>query len=189
MITATVRRLLIVAAVAAAALSLVSCHFLSGASRNIGFSESYEISRWHHQHLSRASRILVVANAIEKDVAVAEFSTVIAIELSQYFAQATAWEAPAAESEALHRASQTKSDFLFYLSRVEVNKTEEVPAGGVPLYSRVSLIMSVVDVKSRQTIDKINVTAYPVTFPYSAQPLSLLLNLSMNALGKELTGI
>lgn len=187
-------------------------------ARQVGFTDNYEIQRWHHRQFSRDSRILVSASATT-DLDREEIIATISRELSPYFAVVDPMNNEAGLAKVRDRALVARYGFVLDIARVDwqgekpsdqqPESTDEPmqaspeeaaattagespaspePESTVPSIKVIEIEMRLVDVATNQVADKFVLRASSSWTRQGATSLQQVLAPAIAALGEAVTG-
>ncbi|WP_157117993.1 DUF4823 domain-containing protein [Oceanicoccus sagamiensis] len=156
-------------------------------SRKIGIINQFEISRWHNRVITADNRLSVVSDNVE-NVDVIMLSQVVAHGLSPYFKHVVGGESKDTLPAAMALTKIQNNNYLVYIEIAEKDAIIE-PDEAEPTtnYSRMKLILTVVDVVSETTVDKITLTAETSNFNFWGNELPELLAKPIAFVGENLT--
>ncbi|MEE8058747.1 MAG: DUF4823 domain-containing protein [Pseudomonadales bacterium] len=167
-------------------------------ARNIGVINQFHIHRWHARSISRDSRIFVVASDSNTNVKTNGDSNtladVVARSLSPYFSHVSPVEKQLSITTANRLARDRRYHFLIYIdfidsSRAAINFDEDKADEKKTNYKHLELILTVVDVVSEQTIDKIKISANKSVLNLIGTDMQSLLAKPIDRIGQDLTGV
>ena len=188
---------LVVAVLASCLLSCTPSHTLEKTehyARSLGVINGVDIKRWHNRIIPADSRIIVVVNPIE-GVDSDQLSSAISTALAPYFT--TVISAGSTQSKAMARkvAGAYRSGFILYVeagaggSSQRQQQSKGDAQQKPPQYSQLQLLLSLVDVVSGKTIDRVSLTARSPLFGMMADDLQSLLAVPIAKVGEDLTGL
>ncbi len=156
-------------------------------SRKIGVINQFEITRWHNRVITADNQISVVSDVVD-NVDVIVLSEVVAKGLSPYFKSVTGGESKDTIGGAVALTKIQGNNFLIYVEVADKNAVIE-PEEAEPTtnYSRMKLILTVVDVVSNTTVDKIVLTAKTSNLNFWGNELPDLLAKPIAFVGQNLT--
>lgn len=156
-------------------------------SRKIGVINQFEVSRWHNRVITTNNQISVICDDVEK-VDVILLSEVIAKGLAPHFKSVTGGDSKDTIDAAIALTKIHGNNFLVYVEVVENNAIIE-PEETEPTtnYSRMKLILTVVDVISETTVDKILLTAETSNLNFWGNEIPELLASPIAYVGQILT--
>lgn len=156
-------------------------------ARKIGVINQFEITRWHHRVISANNRISVVSDAVD-NVDVIVLSEVIAKGLSPHFNHVQGGESKDTLGGAIALTKVQGSNFLIYVEVADLNAVIE-PETVEPTtnYSRMKLILTVVDVVSHTTVEKIVLTTKTSNWNFWGNEMPGLLAKPIDFVGQNLT--
>ncbi len=156
-------------------------------SRKIGVINQFEITRWHNRVITADNKISVVSDVAD-NVDVIVLSEVIAKGLSPYFKHVQGGESKDTVGGAIALTKVQGNNFLLYVEVADQNAViEPEEAQASTNYSRMKLILTVVDVVSNTTVDKIVLTAKTSHFNFWGNELPDLLAKPIAFVGQNLT--
>lgn len=185
-------------------------------ARQVGFSDNYEIQRWHHRQFSRDSRILVSASATT-DLDRGAIIATVSRELSPYFAVVDPLAGETGTAKARDRALLAHYGFVLDIARVDwqpaKSADEDAPASpaepmqdsagesgpvndnsraatdtSAPAIKVIEVEMRLVDVATNQVADKFVVRASSSWSRQGGATLEQVLGSAIAALGEAVTG-
>lgn len=156
-------------------------------ARQLGIVNNFSISRWHNRRIEPSASITVVSDTIEQLDAVI-LSQVVADNLAPYFHRVEGGAVKGSLVAAQSLAKKQGSDFLFYLEFTDPSSlfSDEEPSSS---YNKLQLTMTLVDVVSSHTLDKIVLTAKSSWVSLLGDDMQSLLAKPINKIAQDLTGI
>ena len=157
-------------------------------ARAIGIINQFEVTRWHHRVIGTNNRISVVSDAID-NVDVIFLSEVIAKGLAPYFDHVQGGASKDAIDGAIALTKVHGNNYLVYVEVADLNAVIE-PDTVKPTtnYSRIQLILTVVDVVSSSTVEKILLSANTQHWSFWGDEMPGLLAKPVAFVGNSLTG-
>jgi hypothetical protein len=165
-------------------------------ARQIGVINQFEISRWHNRQIPRDSRLYVSsADAFTKHSE--QLIPVVSHGLSPYFASVLSSDKDQSLIEARKSASLEHSNLIIYIELIDKsdNRSSDNASATMPetdtgqnSYTRIDLLLSLIDVANGQTLDKIKLSSNTSIFNSLGADLSSLLEKPLMSIGRDLTG-
>ena len=157
-------------------------------ARKIGVINQFEITRWHNRVISTDNQISVIGD-VDDGVDTVVLSQVVADILAPYFKRVTGGHSKDSLVAAMTLTKLQGNNFLMYVQVRDKNSLIDAEEpDSTTNYDRLSLTLTLVDVVSGETIDKINLQANTAHIKFWGNEVPDLLAKPLAFIGEHLTG-
>lgn len=157
-------------------------------ARKIGVINQFEITRWHNRVISTDNQISVIGDTYD-GVDTVFLSQVVADSLAPYFKRVTGGHSKDSLVAAMTLTKLQGNNFLIYVQvRDKSSPIDAEEPDSTTNYGRLSLTLTLVDVVSGETVDKINLLANTSFFTFWGNEMQDLLAKPLAFVGEHLTG-